>query len=182
MRLAATLLTLLAALMLAACTGGITSPRDVSDALKVVTPIQEGTYDILPSDKDEKVRITRDGSDYRMSSPDGTGQPFTFRVLAMPELPRTRYLIQLDNPDQKTGEMTYHYYFAIIGADQIVVLTPSKHDLEDANLADELKPLVAVTGGDEVHVKSPGNTLPTLMLFVTKKVDLEVIMQLARVN
>ena len=48
----------------------------------------------------------------------------------MPDLARTRYLIQVDDPDKKTGKLTYRYYFAIIGTDQIVVLTPSRHDLE----------------------------------------------------
>ncbi len=64
----------------------------------------------------------------------------------MPELPRSRYLIQADDPDKKTGKLKYHYYFAIIGADQMVVLTPSKHDLEDAHLIEELKPLIKVEG------------------------------------
>ncbi len=180
MRFAATACVALAALALAACTGGITSPGDVARALTVVTPIQAGTYDIIPSDKEAKVAITRHGKDYRLADPAGSGKPLTFRVLAMPDLARTRYLIQADDPDKKTGKLTYHYYFAIIGADQIVVLTPSRHDLEQANLSDEMKALIEVKGGDEVFVKSAGDTLAALKRLISEKFDLEVIMQLAR--
>ena len=114
MRFAAIAVTALAGLALAACTGGVISPRNVSGDLKVVTPIRDGTYEIIPSDNGATVRIARHGTDYRMisTSPES---PLTFRVLAMPELPRSRYLIQVDDPDKKTGKLTYHYYFAIIG-------------------------------------------------------------------
>ncbi len=180
MRFAATVLTVLAGLALAACTGGVTSTRDVSGDLKVVTPLQLGTYEVIPSDKGAKVVISRHGKDYRIANPSGSEAPLTFRLLSMPELPRSRYLIQVDDPDKKTGEMTYRYYFAIVGDDQFVVLTPSKYDLEDAHLDEKLKPLIAVKGGDEVHVPDARNTLAVLRLLAAGNIDQEVILQFAR--
>lgn len=180
MRFAAIAVTALAGLALAACTGGVISPRNVSGDLKVVTPIRDGTYEIIPSDNEATVRIARHGTDYRMSNAASMESPVVFRVLAMPELPRSRYLIQVDDPDKKTGKLTYHYYFVIIGADQIVVLTPSRHDLEAANLDTNLKPLVTVEGGDEVVPRDPKDTLSVLKLLATEPVASEVIMQFAR--
>ncbi len=182
MRFAAIALTALAGLALAACTGGVTSPQDVSGDLKIVTPLHEGTYQVIPSDNDAQVAITRHGEDYRMNNPTGGDKPLTFRVLAMPELPRSRYLVQVDDPDEKTGKLTYHYYFAIIGTDQFVVLTPSKYDLEDAHLGAELKKLIEVKGGDEVHVPDAGNTLAALKLLTADTIAQDVILQFARVN
>ena len=61
-----------------------------------------------------------------------------------------------------------------------MVLTPSRHDLEAANLDTNLKPLVTVEGGDEVVPRDPKDTLSVLKLLATEPVASEVIMQFAR--
>ncbi len=179
MRLTAALVVI-ALLPLAGCFHGVTSTADLSHALKAVTPFKEGTYAVVPSKSGGHLLIERDGNGYRMSNPASQDPPLPFRVLSMPELPATRFLVQVPDHDKKTGKTSYHYYFTIMAGDQILVLSPSKYALESGHLDDALKPLIEVQSIDEIHVPDAANTLAVLRRIIAKDIDLELVMQLVR--
>ena len=113
-----------------------------------------------------------------MSNPATKDPPISFRMLAMPELPPTRFVAQLIDPDAKTGKLSYHYYFTIVAGDQILVLSPSKYSLEPDHLYEALKPLVTVHDKDEIQVPDVADTLPVLRMLTGQETELELVMQL----
>jgi hypothetical protein len=173
-------LALLGALSLAACNGGIVSEGDVSDTLRAVYPLTEGVYTMAGSDGGAGEISKGDDGLYRLRDAGSSkDDPLVFRVLEMPGLPPTRYLVQLLDPDSGT-EPGYLYYFLIATPEQITVLTPARYDLEEARLSEELKPLVEVHDTDEIHVIDPKKTLDVLNMLAADHTAYEVQLQLIR--
>jgi hypothetical protein len=174
-------LALLGMLALAACNGGVVSTGDVSDSLKTVYPLTEGVYTMVGSDGGAgEIRKGDDGLYRLRDAGSGKDDPLVFRVLAMPELPPTRYLVQLMDPDKGTDSVGYLYYFLIVTPEQITVLTPARYELEDAHLSEDLKQLIEVHDSDEVHVIDPKKTLDVLNMLAANRTAYEVQLQLVR--
>jgi hypothetical protein len=177
MRLPA-LFAILCSLLVSGCVGGVKSTKDVSAGLTPASPIREGSYVMIGSDDGVALLSQEPDGSYRFRNPKDDKEGLSFRVLSMPELPATRYLVQAIDEENADGTKEYRYYFMIAAGDQIIVLTPSKYELEEAHLSDALKPLVEIRDNDEVIVSDAENTLDVLKALT--KSDVEVIMQLVR--
>lgn len=159
---------------------GVSSDGDIGEHVEPVFPLAPGRYrpgahDAPDADLMAFV-VDRDADSYFVTEPRETEEPLRFKFFAASDLGAQAYanmfVVQLIYP----GE--YRYYFAIVSADVITVLTPARGSISLLGES-HLKDIATAVDGTDILITDPADTLMVLQEIASGSFGLEVLLQLA---